>query len=50
MLVQLPNLLRRFEYDLKIRSTSSDLPYLANNDLAAASRSNKYSLSSMLLT
>ena len=50
LLIQFPNLLKKFEYDLKIRSTSSDLPYLASNDLAAASRSNKYSLSSMLFT
>ena len=35
---QLPSILKRFEYDLNRRSTSFDLPYLASNDLAAASR------------
>jgi len=37
-----------FEYDLKIRSSSWDLPYFASRLLAPASKSNKYSLSSIL--
>ena len=45
---QLPNLLNRFEYDLNSRSTSFDLPCFASNDLAAASRSNNNSQTSML--